>query len=801
MYCTIEYECTLSEMNETQKTEMVTTSGQSVIVDTTEDYLSELNDRQKVAVLNTEGPSIIIAGAGSGKTKVLTARIAHILKENKVEPNQILALTFTNKAAAEMRQRIESVVGTKAKFIWLGTFHSVFVKILRKEASSLGYPSHFSIYDSDDSKSLIKQIVKELRLDDKVYKPSIILGRISHAKNRLITPDVYAINGTYQAEDARMRMPQFSEVFLKYVNYAKKSGAMDFDDLLLHTHKLLYANNELSAKYQQKFRYIFIDEFQDTNLVQYSIVKKLAEDHNNICVVGDDAQSIYAFRGADIKNILNFTRDYPNHQIVKLEQNYRSTQHIVHAANGIISYNEAQLKKQVWTKNIVGEPIDIIRAISDMEESYLVVDSILEQKLSKQLPYRDFAILYRTNNQSRNFEEALRKRNIPYRIVGGISFYQRKEIKDFLAYLRFIVNHNDAEAFKRIINFPKRGIGSTTIDKIFTISDQKQVPIWEIVGNCSGDFFRGATALAISRFAVFIKNAALKLKMEHENAYTIANIIAKESGLLKELYEDKTVEGLTRYAHIQELLNSIKAFVDNPENSDPSLGSFLQEITLITNESQDNLDKDAITLMTIHSSKGLEFRCVYLTGMEEELFPSSMMVGSKIDLEEERRLFYVAVTRAKLKLTLSYALSRYRFGKLTTTKPSRFLNEISLDCLNNHLVKPKHTSNTTTNFSTAYKPKAMLIPSKKGQDVLEKSPGKTSNHAYAHVSHSSTSYSDLTTLQVGHEVIHDLFGKGKVMELVNTAGMPKAVVLFQNVGKKTLLLAYARLQILDEKSV
>ncbi|WP_339044442.1 ATP-dependent helicase [Cardinium endosymbiont of Tipula unca] len=780
---------------------MVTTSGQSTVADATKAYLSGLNDMQKVAVLNTEGPSIVIAGAGSGKTKVLTSRIAHVLQENKVAPDQILALTFTNKAAAEMRQRIELVIGEKAKFIWLGTFHSVFVKLLRREAAHLGYPAHFSIYDSDDSKSLIKQIIKELGLDDKVYKPGVVLGRISHAKGRLITPQVYATDPTYQTEDARMRMPRFSEIFLRYSNHAQKAGAMDFDDLLLHTHTLLHTNDELRAKYQQKFRYLFIDEFQDTNLVQYGIVKKLAEQHQNICVVGDDAQSIYAFRGADIQNILHFTRDYPNHQMVKLEQNYRSTQHIVHAANSIISHNEAQLKKKVWTENTAGESIDIVRAMSDLEESRLVVDSLLEQKLSNQLLYKDFSILYRTNNQSRNFEEALRKRNVPYRIVGGFSFYQRKEVKDLLAYFRFVVNHNDAEAFKKIINMPKRGIGPITIDKIFAVAAEKGWSLWETIGSHLDSFLSGSTALAVSRFATFIKNVALRLDMEKENAYTIATTIAQESGLLKELYEDKTVEGLARHAHIQELLNSIKAFIDNPENSDPSLGNFLQEIALITNGDQDNPDKDTVTLMTIHSSKGLEFKYVYLTGMEEELFPSPMMIGSKMDLEEERRLFYVAVTRAKLKLTLSYALSRYRFGKLTSTRPSRFLNEIALDCVNSPPLQAQIASNPKTS-SSAYRSKATPKSTiKKGGDVLEGPPVKTSSRHYAHLPHGSASCSDLTTLQVDNEVLHTHFGKGKVVELVEAAGVRKAVVLFHNIGEKTLLLNYARLQILTKKPV
>lgn len=762
---------------------MATTTEQAAAINATETYLLGLNDRQKTAVINTEGPSIVIAGAGSGKTRVLTARIAHVLKEKKAYPSQILALTFTNKAAAEMRHRIEAVVGCKAKEIWLGTFHSVFVKLLRHEASSLGYAAHFTIYDSDDSKSLIKQITKELGLDDKVYKPGVILSRISHAKNRLITPQIYATDQTYQAEDARMRMPRFSEIFLSYANHCLQASAMDFDDLLLQTHALLYTNPELSTKYQQKFRYLFIDEFQDTNLVQYRIIQKLAEHHHNICVVGDDAQSIYAFRGADIQNILHFAHDYPNHQIVKLEQNYRSTGHIVEVANHIISHNQSQLKKKVWTTNTLGEPVEVLKAMSDIEESRLVVDALIQQKLNHHLRYRDFAILYRTNNQSRNFEETLRKKNIPYRIIGGLSFYQRKEVKDLLAYLRFVVNHNDTEAFKRIINFPKRGIGLMTIDKILSTLEEKKLPLWTLLSD-PDTFLSGSAAAAVSNFIALIRAASLKLTIEEENAYTIANYIATKSGLLKELYEDKTVEGLTRYAHIQELLNSLKQFVDNPENNDPSLVSFLQEIALITSGDQDNPEEDTLTLMTIHASKGLEFKCVYLVGMEEELFPSSMMVGNTSDLEEERRLFYVAATRAQLKLTLSYALNRYRFGKSTSVQPSRFLREISAYWVDNKRIQSKFTSKTTLLATTANKTPHSAASAKTPTRLYTSLPSKDASHV------------DLTTLQVGNGVRHAHFGEGKIIQLIESAGVRKAVILFHNFGEKTLLLQYAKLELL-----
>ncbi|WP_243517369.1 MULTISPECIES: ATP-dependent helicase [unclassified Candidatus Cardinium] len=733
-------------------------------------YLSGLNEMQKQAVVHTEGPSIVVAGAGSGKTKVLTARIAHILKEKKATPDQILALTFTNKAAAEMRHRITKIVGNGAQAIWLGTFHSVFVKLLRREANTLGYPTHFSIYDTDDSKSLIKQITKSLALDDKVYKPGIILGRISYAKNRLITPEVYAADPTYQKEDSHMRMARFSEVFLRYTNHCLQAGAMDFDDLLVQTYKLLYDYPALSTKYQQQFRYLFIDEFQDTNLVQYRIAKKLASCHQNICVVGDDAQSIYAFRGADIQNILHFSHDYPNHQMIKLEQNYRSTRHIVEAANRIISHNEHQLKKKVWTDNPVGPPLAVLRAISDMEESRLVVDAIMAEKLNGQLLYRDFVILYRTNNQSRNFEEALRKKNIPYRIIGGLSFYQRKEVKDLLAYLRFVVNYNDTEAFRRIINFPRRGIGPTTIDKIFAMVAETKLPLWTLLRNIN-DYLSGATAAAVSRFVTLIHTATLKLA--NENAYAIANYMAQASGLLKELHEDKTVEGLTRYEHIQELLNSIKQFVDHPENRDPSLGSFLQEIALITSADKEDANEDSLTLMTIHASKGLEFKYVYLVGMEEELFPSSMMLGSNADLEEERRLFYVAVTRAQIQLTLSYALSRYRFGKLANVKPSRFLQEIGWT---------SHRGGKTT---TPQKPVTTI------NDPVRKPVAASVSSSLSTVS--------TNKLQVGNTVRHLHFGVGKVLQLVETADMHKAVILFHKFGEKTLLLNYAKLEILPPK--
>ncbi len=734
-------------------------------------YLIGLNEMQRVAVVRTEGPSMVIAGAGSGKTRVLTTRIAHVLKTKKATPHQILALTFTNKAAAEMRHRIATAVGQNTNALWLGTFHSVFVKLLRKEAPRLGYPSHFSIYDSEDSKSLLKQLIKTLHLDDTVYKPNIVLSRISHAKNRLITPEAYSEDPHYQAEDSRMRMPQFSTLFLAYARHCQQAGAMDFDDLLLHTHTLLHTDPDVCAKYQQHFHYLFIDEFQDTNPVQYSIVKKLAEPHQNFCVVGDDAQSIYAFRGATIQNILHFTTDYPNHQIVKLEQNYRSTQHIVTTANSIILHNEAQLKKSVWTSNDLGEPVTLIRSTSDIEESQLVVHAIFEKKWKHQLQNQDFAILYRTNSQSRNFEEALRKRNLPYRIVGGLSFYQRKEVKDLLAYLRFVVNPNDAEAFKRIVNLPRRGIRPAGVERVFILANEHKYSLWEVL-TASSQLLTGPTAKAMGHFVDFMRSFASKLTMNSENAYSIASAVAKESGLLKELYEDKTIEGLTRYEHMQELLNSIKQFVDNSENNDPSLGNFLQEVALLATGAEDNPNQDVVTLMTIHASKGLEFKYVYLVGMEEDLFPSARMLGSKEDLEEERRLFYVAVTRAQKKVTLSYALSRYRFGKSVRTKPSRFLHEIVLEP-----ASPPTPSNVPT--------KTPVVPVKKSMYVATPPMPPC------------TPCGDCMQVQIGHDVKHAQFGRGSVLQVIEEGGMRKAVIHFHTVGKKTLLLNYAKLEILS----
>ena len=744
--------------------------------------LSHLNEVQQQAVTHTEGPYMVIAGAGSGKTSVLTHRIAYLLEDKQVDPFNILALTFTNKAALEMRQRIEKMVGPAAKSLWLGTFHSIFVRILRQEAHRLGYPNNFTIYDTADSKSLLKAIIKEMNLDDQVYKPNGVLARISGAKNRLISAQAYADSTIYQAEDENARKPQLGEVFLKYVDRCFKAGAMDFDDLLFHTYQLFNQHPAVLYKYQERFRYILIDEFQDTNMAQYTIVRDLALLHKNICVVGDDAQSIYAFRGADIQNILNFEKDYPNLHVIKLEQNYRSTQNIVHAANSIISHNKAQLPKKVWTDNSLGEPLALLRAATDAEEGRLVAAAIFETRAHQHLTNSDFAILYRTNSQSRAIEEALRKLNLPYRIVGGMSFYQRKEVKDLLAYLRLLVNPNDEEALKRIINWPKRGIGLSSIDKMIVAAADHAIPLWEVVCNAAS-FLGGRIANSIEDFASMIQRMATELPQK--DAYDIASEMAKRSGLLKELHADKTVEGMGRYENVQELLNGIKEFTANPENEDVSLAAFLQEVALVTSvDEAAEANADKITVMTIHAAKGLEFAYVYIVGMEEELFPSQMMLESRADLEEERRLFYVAVTRAQQKICLSYALSRYRFGRLKHCEPSRFLAEIDPAYLQISNQQPRQI---TDNTAYAYR----LV--RKLPKTARQSPSQRLRPTTA----APFQPSDTTHLEAGMQVEHLKFGRGTVLQLDTTGAARKAKIDFADFGEKTLLLSFAKLKVLN----
>ncbi len=751
------------------------------------DYLECLNEAQREGVIHTEGPCMIIAGAGSGKTRVLTYRIAHLMKHHQVDPFHILALTFTNKAAQEMRHRIEAVVGSEARNLWMGTFHSVFARILRAEGTKLGYPSNFTIYDTDDSKSLIKALVKERGLDDKIYKPNVVLSRISAAKNRLISWKSYQKNPVFQADDQSQLKPEMGALYQQYVVRCFKADAMDFDDLLFNTNVLFKDYPEVLNKYQHRFKYVMVDEFQDTNLSQYLITKKLAAVHQNIGIVGDDAQSIYAFRGADIQNILNFEKDYPDMRTIRLEQNYRSTKNIVNAANSVINRNKAQLHKNVWTENEEGELIHLLKATSDNEEGKLVASSIFEEKVNRQLKNTDFAVLYRTNSQSRAIEEALRRVNISYKVIGGLSFYQRKEIKDLMGYLRFVVNQNDEQALRRIINLPKRGIGPGTIEKLMVAAYDHDISLWEVLVNAKS-FLPPRAATAVHNFATKIRS--FKILVEQKDAYEVANHIAKESGLLKALYDDKTIEGLNRYENVQELLNAIKEFVDDPDEAkkDKSLGAFLQEIALLTDaDTEKETELEKVTLMTIHSAKGLEFKYIYIVGMEEDLFPSQMMLSSRADLEEERRLFYVAITRAQKKLFVSYALTRYRYGRLKNCEPSRFIEEIDPAFIK---VDRKWSSGQFTGPSTTTSSNyAKTLVSN-----IRRKPLKPLN-GQMHQVNADFEPSDTAGLDVGMKVEHPKFGFGEVIKMDEDGAQRKAKVHFENFGEKTLLLSFAKLKI------
>ena len=754
------------------------------------DYLEQLNSPQREGVENLEGPTMIIAGAGSGKTRVLTFRIAHLIKSKNVDPFSILALTFTNKAAREMRARIEKVAGTDARNLWMGTFHSVFARILRSESDKLGYPSNFTIYDTDDSKQLIRTIVKEMGLDDKVYKHNVVYSRISGAKNNLISWQNYLNNPIYISDDEQAQKPKMGIIYKEYVQRCFRSGAMDFDDLLFNTNVLFRDHLDVLNKYQQRFKYVMIDEFQDTNISQYLITKRLASVSQNICVVGDDAQSIYAFRGANIQNILNFEKDYPDLRVIKLEQNYRSTQNIVNAANSVIHKNSAQLKKDVWTDNDSGELIHLIKSTSDNEEGRLVASSIFEDRNNKKLENRDFAILYRTNSQSRSMEEALRKMNIPYRIFGGLSFYQRKEIKDLLSYLRFIINPNDEQSFRRIINLPKRGIGNSSVDKIVVASFENDLTLWEVLQKIR-KFLPGRAANAVENFITLIKT--FKIKLERADAFETASFVAKQSGLLKELYDDKTIEGLSRYENVQELLNAIKEFVDTPEQEDKSLEAFIADVALLTDaDKTDPNDTDYVNMMTIHSAKGLEFKHVFVVGMEEDLFPSQMMLNSRADLEEERRLFYVAITRAMEKVTLSYALTRYRFGRLKSCEPSRFIEEIDPEYIkvDRKFNNPEPMGNLNSGQGNSLYARNLVSQRKAENRAIP--PGKK-----LHTPSPDFAPSDTRKLDSGMKVEHPKFGFGDVKKMDVEGANRKATIEFENFGEKTLLLTFAKLRIIE----
>lgn len=777
------------------------------------DYLNELNEAQRDAVTNTEGPIMVIAGAGSGKTRVLTYRIAHLINKG-VDPFHILALTFTNKAAKEMKERIGKIVGdSEARNIWMGTFHSVFARILRSEADRIGYPRDFTIYDTADSKNLIKDIIRELNLDDKVYKPGLVYNRISSAKNNLISATAYESNSDLVADDRMSGKPLTAEIYKRYEQRCFRAGAMDFDDLLFKTNVLLRDFPDVLHRYQQKFKYILVDEYQDTNFSQYLIVKKLAAMFENVCVVGDDAQSIYAFRGANIQNILNFKKDYPDFKIFKLEQNYRSTKVIVQAANSVIEKNKEQIKKDVWTDNEEGDIIKVLRAPTDNEEGKIIASSIFETKMNRQARNKDFAILYRTNAQSRSFEEALRKLNINYRIYGGLSFYQRKEIKDLLAYFRLTANHNDEEALKRVINYPKRGIGDATVDALIVAAAEANTGIWNVIEFPEMHNVKlGSGPLnKIKEFALMIKSFSVQLSTIP--AYELASHIATSSGILKELYDDKSPEGVSRYENIQELLNGIKEFTEAPSQSEEirSLSDFLIDVALLTDaDNEDPENKDHVTLMTIHSAKGLEFPFVYIVGMEENLFPSQLALNSREELEEERRLFYVAITRAEKACTLSYALTRYRWGNLTHCEPSRFIDEIDQKYVE---LPPAPKENAfDDDWDTPKNLRAKPFFGKKDNLFEEQTPKKKTPASHPEpppvkrnlvkidektAPSNASSNIDNLGLMVGHNVNHEKFGKGKVIQIEGVEPNRKATVFFPAVGQKQLLLKFAKLEILD----
>ena len=754
------------------------------------DYLQGLNPAQQAAVLQTKGPVMIIAGAGSGKTRVITMRVAHLVASG-VDAFNILVLTFTNKAAKEMRERITHVVGAEAKNIWMGTFHSVFSKLLRVEADKIGYPNNFTIYDTDDSKSVLRAILKEMALDDKLYNPNFVYNRISGAKNNLIGWEAYMQNEQIQADDFSTGRGKIGEIYKTYVSRCFRAGAMDFDDLLFKTNELLRDHPAVLNKYQHKFRYLMVDEYQDTNFSQYLIVKKLAAVNENICVVGDDAQSIYAFRGANIQNILNFEKDYPDLKIFKLEQNYRSTQNIVNVANSIIANNKEQLKKEVFSKKEEGDKIKIMRAFSDNEEGKIVAEGILQERTTKGMKWHDFAILYRTNAQSRSMEEALRKLNVPYKIYGGQSFYQRKEIKDLIAYFRLTINPADEEALKRVINYPRRSIGDTTIDRIILSAGQNMITPWEVVVN-PVKYLDGRSSAAVGVFATMIQSFQVITKTQP--AYDAALHIAQHSGLLKDLYEDKSVEGLNRYENIQELLNGIKEFSEREDIEEKGLEVFMQDVALLTNDDKtDNKDADTVSLMTIHSAKGLEFPHVNVVGLEENLFPSQMSLNSRSDLEEERRLFYVAVTRAESKLTISYATSRFKFGTLISCEPSRFLDEIDAKYLELDFTAKPVPSSSSSFFDderNAWNKRSDTFSKPKAAPVKT-----TSILAKAHVPSAGFAPSDTSGLQVGMEVEHERFGFGKVISLEGNKPDIKATIFFKEIGQKQLLLKFAKLRI------
>ncbi|RAR75371.1 ATP-dependent helicase [Flavobacterium aciduliphilum] len=774
-------------------------------------YISQLNEAQQLPVLQKDGPMIIIAGAGSGKTRVLTMRIAYLMSQG-VDAFNILALTFTNKAAREMKKRIADIVGSnEAKNLWMGTFHSVFARILRSESDKLGFPSNFTIYDTQDSVRLISAIIKEMQLDKEVYKPKQVLGRISSYKNSLITVKAYFNNPELQEQDAMSKKPRLGEVYANYVDRCFKAGAMDFDDLLLKTNELLNRFPDVLAKYQDRFRYIMVDEYQDTNHSQYLIVRALSDRFQNICVVGDDAQSIYAFRGANINNILNFQKDYDHVKTYRLEQNYRSTKNIVEAANSIIDKNKTKLDKVVWTANDFGPKVKVHRSITDGEEGRFVAGEIFEQKMRNQLRNNQFAILYRTNAQSRAMEDALRKRDIPYRIYGGLSFYQRKEIKDILCYLRLVINPKDEEALIRVINYPHRGIGETTVEKLTIAANHYKRSIFEVMEHIEKIDLKlnSGTKQKLQDFVTMIKS--FQIINETQDAYYLTDHVAKKTGLIQELKKDGTPEGIARIENIEVLMGGIKDFIEGQKEIDGARGAlseFLEDVALATDLDNDTGDDDRVALMTIHLAKGLEFPYVFVVGMEEDLFPSAMSLNTRSELEEERRLFYVALTRAEHQAYLTYAQSRYRWGKLTDSEPSRFIEEIEssyLEYINvggpeRYQYKPMMDIDIFGDVDKSKlrlsKPIAGTPPKKYGDEPISavnirklkpmssKAPSQEASNLFD------------SKLTVGNIVMHERFGKGEVMSLEGVGSDKKAEIRFEVGGIKKLLLKFAKLQVI-----
>ncbi len=779
---------------------------------TMQNYIDQLNEAQRAPVLQKDGPMIVIAGAGSGKTRVLTIRIAYLMHQG-VDSFNILALTFTNKAAKEMKVRIASIVGnSEAKNLWMGTFHSVFAKILRSEADKLGYPSNFTIYDSQDSVRLIGQIIKEMQLDKDVYKPKQVLGRISSYKNSLITVKAYFNNPELQEADAMSKKPRMGEIYQNYVERCFKSGAMDFDDLLLKTNELLTRFPDVLMKYQDRFRYILVDEYQDTNHSQYLIVRALSDRFQNICVVGDDAQSIYAFRGANINNILNFQKDYEGVNTYRLEQNYRSTRNIVEAANTIIDKNQTKLDKVVWTANDFGPKIKIHRSLTDGEEGRFVAGTIFEQKMQHQMNNNQFAILYRTNAQSRAMEDALRKRDIPYRIYGGLSFYQRKEIKDVLSYLRLVINPKDEEALVRVINYPARGIGGTTVEKLIIAANHYKRSIFEVMEHIDKIDLKlnSGTKGKLKDFVTMVKS--FQVINETQDALYLTDYVAKKTGLIQELKKDSTPEGIARIENIEVLMGGIKDFIEGQKEVDGARGAlseFMEDVALATDLDNDTGDDDRVALMTIHLAKGLEFPTVFIVGMEEDLFPSAMSMNTRSELEEERRLFYVALTRAEHQAYLTYAQSRYRWGKLVDSEPSRFIEEIDSQYLEyltpvetNYRYKPTINADIFGDVDKSKLRLAKPIAGTPPKYITDNEEPKMDRNirklkpVSGNVPTSGSANLANNALNVGNVVMHDRFGKGQILNLEGVGADKKAEIKFEVGGIKKLLLRFAKLDVI-----